>query len=970
MEPVGPLICPVLVGRDDLFALADRRLAEARRGRGELLFLAGEAGIGKSRLLGEIEGLARERAFRVLHASTFPRDREVAAGPFLDLAHAMKRDRRFGDAGDQLLERLADAASDDQDAHRRRRLLVLDVVDQLAGLAATPLLIAIEDLHWADDLSLELLAALAGRLRERPAIVVGTYRSDELYPRVPMREWRARLLTQRIAEEARLNRLSAEETGRMTRAILAFDEPVAADLVAAVHDRTDGIPLHVEELLGALPSGTTMTDQIRAADVPATLQEAILRRVAERSRAARAVAETGAVIGRSFDPERLARVMDRPPERLEVPLQELVRYFFLVPASGGQFDFRHATIRDTIYGQIPTRRRRDLHLRVARTATALGDLAPAVLSAHFEQAGESGEAYRTALAGGRAAAALSSHREAFELLGRASRHVPSGTPPSERARVFQEFGLVAMAVDEALTARAALGTARRLYLDVGAVVEAAAVVPPLAAVSHLLGQVLDDRVELLRAGLAEVEDRTDEPARRVQGRLLAGLALAYCLDFRIEESIEYAEQGRAVAAEAGDLETELHALATLGLGRLFTRRIDDGWRTLEEAARRGSEARIESEVARAYDYIGSAAWELMEYQRAERWLRDGIDYAERVERWEWHHQMSAGLAVVMWATGRWDEAVHIAERAFADGRGGRPARITCLWAMGYVAMARGDYERARTLLRSSAQEAEVMAELLRWSPPIWGLAETALLSGRPAEAIELARRAAAAYRTTEDTTLFAPYAVTGTRALLALGDPVGAASWVEEAERILATRSRPGPMIAVEHSHGLLLRAQGRLGKARQRLEAARASWLDRGRIWEATWSSIDLAECHVRAHRLNEAWVLLEETIETTSRLGCPPLRERAEHLLRSVRARRPGSEPWRPLTVREFEVARLIAAGLTNAQIAAELAIAPKTASAHVEHILAKLGAARRSEIAAWAAGIPRAIDPPVRTPAAQSR
>ncbi|HEY7523702.1 MAG TPA: AAA family ATPase [Candidatus Limnocylindrales bacterium] len=970
MEPVGPLVCPVLVGRDDLIALADRRLDEARGRRGELLFLAGEAGIGKTRLLDEIERSARDRGFRVLHAATFARDLEVAAGPFLDLAHAMKRDRQLADAGQRLLDRLEDTNPDDPDAHRRRRLLVLDVVHLLAGLATEPLLIAIEDLHWADDLSLELLAALASRLREQPAIVVGTYRSDELYPRVPMREWRARLLTQRIAEEARLNRLSVEETGRMTRAILALDEPISGDLVGAVHDRTDGIPLHVEELLGALPPGAAAADRIRAADVPETLQEAILRRVSERSRAARTVAETGAVIGRSFDPGLLARVIDRPEERLEDPLRELVRYFFLVPTSGGQYDFRHATIRDTIYGQIPVRRRRDLHLRVARAATALGGMAPAVLSAHFEQAGEAAEAYRTALAGGRAAGAISSHREAFDLLGRATRNLPAATPTIERASVFEELGVEAAAVDDAEAAQEAFESARQLYHQAGATVEAAAVIPGLATAGHAMGQLLEQRAHLLRSGLAELDTVPDRDVRRVRARLLAGLALAYCLDFRIEESIEYAERAGALAAEVGDLETELHVLATRGLDLVFTRRMDDGWQALEEVVSRGRAAGLEAEVARAYDDIGSSAWELIEYERSERWLRDGIGYAERVERWDWHHAMAGALAVVMWATGRWDEATRIAERAFADGRGGRPARITCLWVMGYVAMGQGEFERARALLGSSARSAQETGELLRWSPPVWGLAETALLSGNPAEAIDLGRRAAAAYRTTEDTALFAPYAVTGTRALLTLSDPVAAASWVEEAERILAARSRPGPMIAVDHSRGLLLRAQGRLGLARQRLETARAAWMARGRVWEATWSLIDLAECQLRANRPSEAGTLLEEAIETTSRLGCLPLRDRAEHLLRSVRSRRPSSEPWRPLTVREFEVARLIAAGLTNAQIADELSIAPKTASAHIEHILAKLGAARRSEIAAWAAGITGASDPPVRSPAAQIR
>ena len=144
--------------------------------------------------------------------------------------------------------------------------------------------------------------------------------------------------------------------------------------------------------------------------------------------------------------------------------------------------------------------------------------------------------------------------------------------------------------------------------------------------------------------------------------------------------------------------------------------------------------------------------------------------------------------------------------------------------------------------------------------------------------------------------------------------------------------------------------ASGATGVAREALESAVAGWDELGRIWEGTWARLDLASCLLRSGRYAEAARLIATAREVAGRLDSAPLTARVQEL--SGMASRHGSfdEPWRPLTTREFEVARLIAAGMTNAEIAGELAIAPKTASAHVEHILAKLGVARRAEIATW--------------------
>jgi DNA-binding CsgD family transcriptional regulator len=157
----------------------------------------------------------------------------------------------------------------------------------------------------------------------------------------------------------------------------------------------------------------------------------------------------------------------------------------------------------------------------------------------------------------------------------------------------------------------------------------------------------------------------------------------------------------------------------------------------------------------------------------------------------------------------------------------------------------------------------------------------------------------------------------------------------------------------------------GSTGSARASLDSAVRGWDGLHRIWEATWARLDLAACNLRSSRFAEAASLIAEARSTAVRLESPPLLARIDELARVARGRGSIDEPWRPLTAREFEVARLIGEGLTNGEIATQLSIASKTASSHVEHILAKLGVTRRAEIATWVATVtpPTAAAGPTR-------
>jgi len=185
------------------------------------------------------------------------------------------------------------------------------------------------------------------------------------------------------------------------------------------------------------------------------------------------------------------------------------------------------------------------------------------------------------------------------------------------------------------------------------------------------------------------------------------------------------------------------------------------------------------------------------------------------------------------------------------------------------------------------------------------------------------------------------------------GDIDAAETWADRVGAVLTARAIPGTLPAIDHGRGLVLLARGDVPAAGQALESASASWRAQRRFWEGTWARLDLASAAARARRPGAAAVLLAEVRADASPVGAAVLTAAADQLAQSFGAGRPA-EPWHPLSAREFEVAQLIAAGLTNRQIAEQLVLAPKTISAHVTHILTKLGAARRAEIAAWCATV----------------
>ena len=246
-----------------------------------------------------------------------------------------------------------------------------------------------EDIQWADDLSLDVIAELARRSRDRSILLMAGYRTDEAGPGSSLRDWRSRLVTQRIAEEVRLGPLSEQETALVTTLILDTGLPAPRDVAAAVYARTDGIPLYIEELLGALGADARASGRaIRDAIVPDTIEDAVISRLGHRSPEAQAAARAGAVIGRCFTADVLAEIMDVPPTRST----RRSRSSSTTSCSGHLATTATSTFPTSCCARrsiasVTVGERRRYHARAGEFGARLAGQSEIHASAHFERAG-------------------------------------------------------------------------------------------------------------------------------------------------------------------------------------------------------------------------------------------------------------------------------------------------------------------------------------------------------------------------------------------------------------------------------------------------------------------------------------------------------------------------------------------------------------------------------------------------------
>ncbi|GAB3299089.1 helix-turn-helix transcriptional regulator [Geodermatophilus aquaeductus] len=967
-----------LVGRAGELATLLAAVDRAAAGRGSAVLVAGDAGVGKSRLLDELAARAAGRGLRVLAGHCVDLG-EVGLPylPFVDLLRPVAAELGDGAAGLFAARSAAAREPDAADLGSPVRVLRPPVDDgrlqlfeavaaALAGLAAdTPLLVVLEDLHWADRSSRDLLRYLLARLTDEPVAVVASYRSDDLHRRHPLRPLLAELVRLPGVERLDLGPLPDAQVEQLVRGLAAGASDRTVDDVVA---RAEGNAFYAEELLAAGLAGETL---------PLGLTDVLLARVEQLTPAAQQVLRAAAVAGRRVRHELVAAVVPSSADGdLDAALAEAVHSHLLVVDPDGAYRFRHALVREAVLADLLPGERVRLHAAVAAHLAADPSAGTAAERAHHLR--ESHD-----LAG-----ALSASLEAAD----AARCVGA---PAEQLQHLETVLALWPAVPGAAEA-AGRGRADVL-LEAAAAARSGGQVPRAVALLRAVQEVLgDDGDPVTRArahyalaqALARIEDQTS--AFRESGAAMALVPAqppsavrtwAAATHARVCYDLDRRAEGDAAAEEA------LAAADALGL--------DSAWADVAVTLARSQEAgggdraatraRLEEALVRARRSgdpdvemrvlfnLATVAWEGGDPREALRWSDTGLGRAATLGvEWSFYAAELRYLGVVSrYVLGDWDGSLGLADRLarvpemaahvraagllVLVGRGDPATAERIAWARGLV-----DRLDAHVLLMLSTAGAEI--DLAAWS----GDAGTAVERARAASAT-LARLWGAnrlAVVRLAATALSAAADAAATARLT--GDAAAEREWTAAGESLVAlARSAVEDHARVVGEHGLEAAAwvarveaeEARLGgRAAPALWTAAVEAFGYGHVFEEARSRWRLAEALVATGDREAALAPLAAAAATARELGAAPLLAAVTALARRARLELPGTgrvaDPAAVFTPREAEVLALLARGRTNRQIGSELYISEKTASVHVSNILAKLGAGSRTEAVALAA------------------
>jgi DNA-binding CsgD family transcriptional regulator len=954
---------PTLVGRVREQAALRECIDAALNGRGRLVLIGGEAGIGKTALVGVVSTEAEARGAEVLAGHCYDLTETPPYGPWSEIV-----ERLASATGQSNLLDIGAGTGTELPGAANQAALFAQVRRLLAAAAAEHVLVLVlEDLHWADVGSLDLLRSLAHGVADLPLLMVTTYRSDDVTQRHPLYALLPLLVREVDPIRLDLRRLEVEAVRDFVSARLKLTEADESRLVAYLEEHAEGNPLYISELLRNLqeerflepgPNAWMLRD-LAVAPVPPLLRKVIERRLQRLGDAAYATLEVAAVVGPHVPLPLLGAVAEKSEDVLLDIVDGAVEARLLEAAPDGvTVRFAHALVREALYESLAPPRRRLWHRRVAEALLADSAPDPDRVAFHLQRSGDPRAAEWLIRAGERAqqAYALLTAAERFE----AALHLreAEGAADTERAGLLYRMARM------------------RRYAD------------PRQALAHL-----DDAVALAEAS-----------GDRVLGAYLASfLGGLRCTSGEIRRGVEDLEQGvaaidalspaqrsrlRTLQDRFGDPPDEYHyrgALVNwLAVAGRCAEALDLGERVL--ARPRTSQRRGSSTYANIWRGLASAYATLGRPDEARHGYAQATAAYRAVEH---HYQVGNALVLELFEVvlpyltddvAQRRRLAREAEDAWNRASGALddlPPRFAQLPLL----IVEGDWAEAREL----ALAATSPTSRTSWRPLATSLlARLAYDLGQPELALRLIHEQLPAGPATApgDAILLDTLALMRVAAGLSLDErqPAAARAWLEahtrwldwsgavlgradghlvwaayyratgdlaaatrQAEQAVSSASDPRQPLALLAAYRML----GELALSARRAEQARAFLTQALALADACATPFERSKVVLALAELSglhgervEAGRLLDEARRVAGQLGAAPLLGRVEALAARLGATRPAG-----LSEREIEVLQLVAEGMTDAQVADRLSLSPRTVSQHLRSIYNKLGVNSRA-------------------------
>ncbi|MGZ9159853.1 MAG: helix-turn-helix transcriptional regulator [Candidatus Limnocylindrales bacterium] len=986
------------VGRQSENARLVAALDAAARGDGSTVIVGGEAGIGKTRLVEHLTITASGRGATVLGGACLPTG--SGASPYAPFVEALRQLARsldpgrlaavLGPARPEIARLLPELSHKTVDAHGpqesdragQTRLFeaVLGVIERQAAIA--PVVVTIEDVQWADAGTRGLLGFLSRNLRQASVLMIVTLRTDELDRRDPILAFVAELERDPWVARIELRGLDRTDLALLLRTLDA-DAP-SADMVDEVFIRSGGNPFFVEQL------AATGAHEPNDRTLPPGLRDVLITRLAALPEDTQRTLRAASAAGRRVDDELLAVVLDVPAGSLADALRPAVAQRILVDVDLvegglGGYGFRHALLAEVAYGELLHGERDRLHAAFGRELERRGEIGgvpvtPAELAYHWVAARDHGRAVPALVAAGEAAEAVYDFGQAFRHYERALalwEHSAGADPTRDRVSILQRAAECAVLIG----AYARAVEYGRIAITTEQIAETVDGLPHPGRLGLLHDRLrwfqweAGDRAAAEAAVAEALRLIPAEPPSALRARALgqsAGLRL-FAGDPRAAAPI--ATEAIQTAQAAGAASEEALALGVLGWSEAVLGDVDGGVATyrrgLSIAERLGGVEGIalgHANLAALLDRVGRTEASLAA-------ARDGVHIAQRLGVARTYGGALMGHVVkALFDLGRWDDAAAAADEGLELDPVGRSAIRLHIYR-GRIAANRGRFEVAAAQLDraveldqrsggSAADRAALLAataELATW--------ERRLDAVRSAVDEGLASLDA-------DVPLDPALGWLAWYALRAEADAATDARARHDDAALHGIEARVAPLAARALGVGARIQTtdrrfaavgglcQGELARLRGQVDAATwertaLAWDELGRPAPAAYARYRVGEAVLGARGDRAiAADMLRRAYRAAAELGATPLRAEIERLARHARielgatsAKAADPSETFGLTDREREVIRLVAAGRSNQQIAADLFITRKTASVHVSNILGKLGVANRVEAAAVA-------------------
>jgi DNA-binding CsgD family transcriptional regulator/tetratricopeptide (TPR) repeat protein len=645
--------------------------------RGGLVALVGgEAGIGKTTLLQEFSRQQRKvpkTLWGACDALFTPRP----LAPLHDIARQTQK------------ALLAAITAGERDA------IFTATLDELER--GPPALVVLEDLHWADEATLDLVKFLGRRIQRTRSLLAVTYRDDEVGPRHPLR-----LV---IGELPRTNvrRLHLPALSESAVAKLAWKAGRSAE---GLHSATGGNPFFLTEVLAT-----------GAEAVPVTVRDAVLARALRLPPEAREIAELVSIVPGKTE----AWLLEQTVKPDEAGIEECLG-IGMIRGADNSLAFRHELARRALEDTIPPPRQQELHSKVLAILGQKTGVPPARLAHHADRTGNAEDALRFARAAGTQAAAVGAHREAASHYQLALQHA-ARLPDSDRAQLYEQLAYECYLTDQIEPAIEAQHAALDIRRAAGEKLKEGDTLRWLSRLSWFAGR----RAEADRYAAAAVAVLDPLPPGPELAMAYSNRAQLDMLADAFESSITWAERTIRIAEPAGYDEILSHALNNLGTSRLHSNRAEgqaDLERSLEIALTRG----YQEHAARAYTNLSSVLVKQHEYTPALRYLNDGLAYCEKHDLDSWRLYMLAWRARARFELGHWHQAGEDAEAVLRHPRTAAISRIPALTVLGHLRIRRGDTDASSPI--DEAQELATRAqEVQRLAPLACALADSAWLAG-------------------------------------------------------------------------------------------------------------------------------------------------------------------------------------------------------------------------------------------------